>query len=303
MIRKRRWFWITLFVLGVVLLAGLATGWNIVLVLKFQQVPWMGLILGTLGFVVVLGGLILFFVRLLQEMRLNQLQSEFIAAISHELKTPIATLELSASLLKQGGLEPDEVQKLWSSHDAELKRLKSQVESLLEAARWQAKQATPELVPLQLESWLNGAVPRWRQILGPWGKLERQGDPLDCTARLDPAMLDLVMDNLFDNARKFARGAPHVVIRSHMLEPVQPWKKPRWSIEIQDSGWGFDSSDSERIFKRFFRAKKETPYSIPGTGLGLYLASSASRAMGIELSGESLGKGRGAIFTLTGEQE
>src|SRR4051812_30439006 len=119
MVRKHRWVWITLFVLGVLLLATLATGWNVVLVHDYQrmlelarqvsrdegyQAPWLPVILGSLGFAAAVAGLILFFFRLLKEMRLNQLQTEFLATVSHELKTPIATLELTSSLLREKGL-------------------------------------------------------------------------------------------------------------------------------------------------------------------------------------------------------
>src|SRR5205085_12355532 len=67
---------------------------------------------------------------LLNEMRLNHLQAEFLAAVSHELKTPLASLELASSLLRAGNIEAAEAERLWDSHAAELKRLKEEVETL-----------------------------------------------------------------------------------------------------------------------------------------------------------------------------
>src|SRR4051812_31595605 len=111
MVRRHRWVWILLFVAVLALLAVLATGWNVVLVHNYNEVfeltrrasrqiptfPVPHLILGTLGFAAAVALLVTLFLKLLKEMRNNQLQTEFLAAVSHELKTPIATMELAAS--------------------------------------------------------------------------------------------------------------------------------------------------------------------------------------------------------------
>jgi signal transduction histidine kinase len=136
---------------------------------------------------------------------------------------------------------------------------------------------------------------RWKRILGPEALLTREGAPLLIQAKLDPKTLNLITDNLVDNARKFARGTPKLTVRTRRVSR-------RWQIEFQDEGWGFPPTDSRRIFSRFFRARTEAPYSIPGTGLGLYLANSASRALGLTLRGESAGTGQGARFVLEGRE-
>src|SRR5581483_3965232 len=146
MAAKRRWLWVILFVWVMLLLAILATGWNVVLVQDYRRLmevarsvsragvsapvsttpPWASVVLGTLGFLAALGIMAGFFVRLLNEMRLNQLQAEFLAAVSHELKTPLASLELTSTLLREKSADPAEEGRLWESHDAELKRLKEE---------------------------------------------------------------------------------------------------------------------------------------------------------------------------------
>lgn len=297
-----RGVWVLVFVVAVLLLGTLAATWNVVYIERLREVElkslprsgaWVGIVLGSLGFVGLLGGMILFFVRLLQEMKLNQLQSEFIAAVSHELKTPIATIELSSSLIRSGGLSSEESTRLWSSHDAELQRLKSEVEALLAAAQWQSNAMQSKLSPTSVEEWLNQSMDRWRHILGPGATLDRNGERIQGKALIDPRMLTQVADNLIDNARKFSRGVPEVAIRTRQIEG-------HWQITFQDQGWGFDPADADRIFKRFVRGKNDAPYAIPGTGLGLFLARSASQAMKIRLSGESAGHGKGATFRLEG---
>jgi two-component system, OmpR family, phosphate regulon sensor histidine kinase PhoR len=312
---RRRWVWVVLFILVMLLLVSLATGWNVVLVRDYRRLleiarsvalkeapdfPVIALALGSLGFAAAVSLIILFFVKLLNEMRLNQRQAEFLATVSHELKTPIATMELSSSLIQAGGLSEDERNRLWRSHGAELRRLREEVDALLEAARWQSNTVPLKSTAIDLERWLDESLARWRQILGPEATLRREGAPLNGLARLDLRMLNLITDNLLDNARKFARETPRVTIESRMTRGSRPWRKSRWQLRIRDEGHGFNPVDSRHIFKRFFRARVDAPYAIPGTGLGLYLASSASRAMGVTLKGESAGVGSGSVFTLEG---
>lgn len=312
MLNQRRRLWIILFVLSAILITVLATGWNVVLVRdyfkmvelaqslsshedKHSLAPWPSLILGTLGFIAALSIVIVFFVKILREMKLNQAQAEFLASVSHELKTPIASMELSSSLLRAGGLSQEETERLWASHQAELKRLREEVLTILESARWQAGAPQVRLESLNLEEWVEHSMEYWKNLLGPTSEIVREGDALPPRTLIDRRGLKLITDNLIDNARKFSQGSPRVRIKTH-------FNGSRWSIDFCDQGLGFDPNDSKKIFERFYRAQHQAPYSIPGTGLGLHLASSASRVLGLTLKGHSEGKGHGAIFTLSGKQ-
>lgn len=319
--RKRRWLWVVLFIWLALLLAFLATGWNVLVVQDYRRMlelakqvsgsggitvprlPAASLAIGWLGFTAALGTIVLFFLKVLKEMRLNQMQSEFLASVSHELKTPIASIELSSSLIRGGGLSSEELARLWSAHDLELRRLRDEVNTLLEAARMDAApMRILRTQPVSLEAWIAGSQGRWSRILGPGSKLAREGDPLIGEVRLDRKALDLIADNLVDNARKFSRGAPELVVSTRRIPARAPWRRARWEIEFRDQGWGFDPAEARRIFSRFARARTEAPYSIPGSGLGLYLADSGSRALGLRLRGESAGPGRGARFILQGTE-
>jgi signal transduction histidine kinase len=314
MTKKRRRLWIFLFISVATLLSALATGWNIVLLRDYQHIlklaknlslpaelnnPAAGLIFrmiwGTLGFITTLTLTILLFIKLLSEMRLNQIQSEFLATVSHELKTPIATLELSSTLIQAGGLSEAEEAKLWLSHQAELARLRDEVDTLLEAARWQSKPVLTRKIKVRLESWLQESFAHWRTILGPQAVLIREGQELNAEVFLDLKTLNLIANNLVSNARKFSKGVPHVTVRTAYVNS-------KWQIQFADQGWGFNPADSRKIFHRFFRSRNRAPHSIPGTGLGLYLAQTGSRALGLTLHGESQGDGLGAVFTLKGKQ-
>jgi signal transduction histidine kinase len=259
--------------------------------------------LGTVGFIATLALTVLIIIKLLNEMRLNQQQSEFLATVSHELKTPIAALELSSSLIRAGELSDSEIDRLWSSHQIELKRLGEEVDTLLQAARWQVRPKLYEKHSLILENWIEQSIEHWRAILGPGATLSREGRPIRAKVLLDLKTLNLIIDNLLNNARKFSQETPRVILRTCQIPRKGLFSKPKWQVQIEDHGWGFDPEDSKKIFHRFFRSRTAAPYAIPGTGLGLYLAQSASRAMGLSLSGRSKGIGDGAVFILEGRQD
>lgn len=291
--KQRGWFWLIFLILIVGLLAVLATRFNVALLLADRR-ALVEPILGTVGFLVIIAGFIILFVRLTQEMRLNQLQSEFLAAVTHELKTPIATLELSSSLLRQSDLSPSEQSQLWKSHETELSRLRSEVEALLEAARWDVKAVRAKRIEIDFEKWIQERLTTWREALGPGGTLERSGDALPTKVYADPKMLDLICTNLVENSKKFAIGKPKLKLTTETLNS-------HWKIIFEDQGHGFDPSESKKIFKRFYRAKHSAPYSISGTGLGLYLAREAGKRMKITITATSPGPERGARFTLSGK--
>ncbi len=298
---KHKWFWVMLFIFAVVLLAGLATSWNVAFVRnpKFKDIPWGILVLGSLGFIAVVVSTVMFFVRLLMEMRLNQLQSEFLAKISHELKSPITSLELTASMLRTDAKRHTEHDELWRIFDSELKRLNTEVNLILETSRWEAQPYKPALTKINLNEWVNNATSRWSAILGTGAAIEINNNLGNCHALIDTKLLDLISDNLVDNARKFSLDKPSLVIHANLSN--KPNGDGLWSITFKDCGWGFEPKNKNKIFKRFYRAETGAPRAIAGTGLGLYLASQASKRMGVRLTAKSDGLGKGALFVMQGK--
>jgi len=261
--------------------------------LEFDPPPWASAVFGTLGFVMVLATLIFFFVKLLKEMKYNQMHREFLAKISHELRSPLSTIELSSGLLKNPTLDPADRQKLWNSHDSELKRLKVEVDMLIKASRLEMSALQAEPQDVNLEQWLQESLDKWQAILGPSAEISRHGSPLPKSLALDPKLLDLAVNNIVDNVRKFAVGTPKLSLKTEDLEG-------RWKITFQDAGLGFSEEDAKRIFYRFYRAKHQAEHAIPGSGLGLYFAKSACDAMKIKISAQSAGTGKGSFFSLEG---
>lgn len=314
--RNRRWIWITLSLVLAAILGVMAAGYTATIVGDYRRMlevareferpklPTITLTLGSIGFAASILGVMIFLFRLLREMQANQVQSEFIARVSHELKTPLATIELTADLLRtqekpEDSPESEERLKLWRSHDEELDRLKRQVHSLLETARWQVSPPRIRRTRIHLSQWLEAQRPRWQEILGTQARIEFEGSTLDFEIDADSEKLELIFSNLVENARKFARpGSSGPALR---IRGITEGSR-EWAIEVEDSGWGFPKELSKRLFQKFYRAPHGAPYAIAGTGLGLHLSLAAASVMKLKLTARSEGVGRGAIFRIEGRR-
>jgi two-component system phosphate regulon sensor histidine kinase PhoR len=300
--------WVFLFVIGLAVAGVMATSYNVEIVhhVRFEGIPWTKIILGSIGFIGIIMALALLFVRLLREMKVSEIQADFLDRISHELRTPIATLTLVGDLLKgDGRVLGDEEKRLWASHDIELKRLRTDVELLLQAARLRESKLKINRERVSVSDWLNSKWPSLNELLGKNAMLQwTEGQTAQINVPLDLSLFELVIRNLIDNARKFAIDAPFVEIRLRERPAKIFFGHRRWQLIVQDHGLGFAFPEQAKLFKRFSRLQSNEPnlmkHSVPGTGLGLYLSASACKAMGLTLMGRSLGEGKGAEFMVEG---
>ncbi len=282
--RPKRAIWIFLFVVTASVAAGLAAGWNFVWA-RIPSSAAAGMALGMLGFAFLIFNMVLFFMKVLRETRLNHMQSEFLAGVTHELKTPIATLELCSGLLRQEGIDAETSERLWQNHRVELERLKTQVEGLLEAARLEWRKPGLALSMHELESMLSERIERWRQARGDSMVILRKGEPLRVHARIEADAWSRVLDVLVENAAKFSPSGSPIHLETQLLP--QPSGQVRWRLEVKDQGFGFDPQEAPRLFDRFYRGKQGSPVRIAGTGLGLFFARRLCRQMGIQITASS----------------
>jgi two-component system phosphate regulon sensor histidine kinase PhoR len=303
--RPKVGLWVFLFILGLTVAGVMATSYNVEIVARVQSevwrngvrdIPWAKIVLGSSGFVGIIIALVLFFARLLREMKVSQMQADFLDRISHELRTPLSTLTLLTDLLKN----PDpatNLEHLWKSHDLELERLKNDVELLLQAARLRESKLRPDLHTVDFEQWISDHWASFEILLGPTAEFKRTGKAMKGEISIDLSLFEMIVRNLLDNARKFSMQRP--VVGFHTSR-----KGNKWRLSISDQGLGFSPENQGFLFRRFSRlpfARPDLkPVSIPGTGLGLYLSATASKAMGLTLMGYSQGEGKGAVFVLEG---
>jgi two-component system phosphate regulon sensor histidine kinase PhoR len=224
--------------------------------------------------------------------RLERLRQEFVANVSHELKTPLASIKAYAETLADGALADPQHNVVFVERIAEqAERLDSLIQDLLSLARIEAGQNTPEPVDMDL----NHVLPDWagdhlpaadaKQISLTWVII-----PTPVLVSVDPESLRQILDNLLANAIKYTPPGGRVQVR---------WRSQgdQAVIEVEDTGIGIARVEQERIFERFYRVDKARSRELGGTGLGLSIVKHLTQSLGGQVSVRSQ-LGSGSIFVL-----
>jgi two-component system sensor histidine kinase SenX3 len=252
-------------------------------------------VLGFVLFSLLIAGVVLNTVFLVREIRRNERQDSFLNAVTHELKTPIASLRLYLETLQRRPVDDAQRQKFYAIMHSDTDRLLSTVESVLKAGelgqrRDQRKRTRIELHPLVAECI---ATVCQRHHL-PAGAIELAEVPGAVRLYVMGNVEDLrtALLNLLDNAVKYSPSGVHIRCRLGI-------ENYTWVIvSITDNGVGLPSRELKRIFKRFYRVSSNDLVKIKGTGLGLFLVRTIARQHGGDIRATSEGLGKGTTMSL-----
>lgn len=224
--------------------------------------------------------------------RLERVRRDFVANVSHELKTPLTSIQGFVETLLSGALEDKQNNvRFLKTIEANVKRLTSLVTDLLSLARIESG-------ALEVES----AVVDWRDVLeqvlrlrepallAKELRLEVRGRERPLRVRGDREAMTQVLDNLLDNAVQYTPGRGRVVVSLASRDG-------RGSIAVEDTGIGIPSADLDRIFERFYRVDKARSRAAGGTGLGLSIVKNLVLRMQGEVTVSSV-EGQGSTFTV-----
>jgi signal transduction histidine kinase len=237
-------------------------------------------------------GLLYMFLRLIRAVQLNVAQSEFIAAVTHELRSPVASLQIMLETIRDPTVPPEKRREFEECMQSDLKRLRNLVDQVLDTARLETSSKKPLLEPVAVrtivENCTNSIAARVKMASG---SLRVCDIPDDLMVKANQALLTSVLNNILDNALKYSQTP--VDIRLDVRDGNNSV-----FIAVRDSGIGIVRSEQKRIFKRFYRTTDPLSRVKPGTGLGLYFARLAIRAQGGDLSVDSPGLGFGSTFVI-----
>lgn len=225
--------------------------------------------------------------------RLESIRRDFVANVSHELKTPITSIEGFAETLLDGALEePGDARRFVEIIGKQASRLHAIVEDLLALSRVEQEAKREEIIlqELPIAEILKSAI----QTCSPRAEKEEMGISLSCattiTARINPALFEQAVVNLLDNAVKYSgKGSSIKVEAETSADEVL--------IRVCDNGVGIAAKDISRIFERFYRVDKARSAKLGGTGLGLSIVKHIVAAHHGHVAVES-GLGKGSIFTI-----
>jgi two-component system phosphate regulon sensor histidine kinase PhoR len=225
--------------------------------------------------------------------RLERVRQEFVANVSHELKTPLAVIKVCVETLLDGAASDPAVRGGFLGQiDEQTDRLHNLILDLLSLARIESGTAALDVRSVPIEAVVNDCLERHRARAEAKGqKLEAcppAGQPI--AARADEEALDTILDNLVDNAVKYTPAGGRVTVRWSMAGEQA-------CVEVEDTGVGIPERDQPRLFERFYRVDKARARELGGTGLGLSIVKHLVQAMDGEVGVRSAVR-RGTTFTI-----
>ena len=251
--------------LSVVLMTLCVTLMVLWIVLLAHREGWSALIIGVVVFALLLVGLSFYLFLMIKEMRLNQRQANFIDSVTHELKSPIASLRLYLETLEMRALKDEQRTKFYRVMEEELERLDHLITQLLEVGRIDAigEHSDPEEISLEALLKKCGAAACAHHKREEEQTIKYDIQPSIVFARR--IVLETIFRNLLDNAIKYAGDPPKIEVVTDCKE------RGRVIVRIMDNGQGVPPELRKRIFRIFFRAGSELTRRQKGTGLGLYI--------------------------------
>ncbi|MEE8581066.1 MAG: HAMP domain-containing sensor histidine kinase [Myxococcota bacterium] len=291
---------LTIGIVLALLVLALAVGWQVLVWTDLPPVaPGLGtlngllLVLGSLFFVLVMVGLVWLCAWLVQEMRLNQRQRAFLDAVTHEMKTPLASFRLYLDTLGRHDPAPERRRDFIGRMREDLDRLDNTVDQVLAAARAEERGRPAQREPVELPALLRKCIDQVRErnrLPEQAMRLRADGHPV---VRGDSGELGLIFSNLLENAVKYSRPPVEVQIG------VAPTGDGRIEIEIRDRGIGIPQRELRKIFQRFYRAGRDVQRKVACLGLGLFIVRGLVRRQGGRVVALSEGADRGSRFIVT----
>jgi two-component system, OmpR family, sensor histidine kinase SenX3 len=282
-------FFITLGVCLVGLAVFLNVSW---IVFNWRRV--VPLVLGIIFFSVIIAGLVVNTIFIVREIRRNERQDSFLNAVTHELKTPIASIRLYLETLQSRPLDDAQRHDFYRIMLEDADRLLGTVEQVLKAGEVRHGNKRKHWQEVNFAAIVENSLElaRLRHNLPPETLRFGAKPPAELVVMGNPEELRTAVFNLFDNAIKYSGENKDIVV--DVLTP----NIDSVFLSVRDRGIGIPPVELKRIFNRFYRVQNAATGQVKGTGLGLFIVRSVARRYGGDAYAASDGEGRGSTFTI-----
>jgi signal transduction histidine kinase len=249
------------------------------------------LFLGALLLLMILAGVVINTLFLVREIRRNEQHDAFINAVTHELKTPVASIRLYLQTLQTRSVDDSKRKEFYKIMLDDSDRLLSTIEQILRTGRMSAARRPLNLSRVDIAALVEQCVARARGAHSiPEDAISyNRGDSITFVA--DEDEVRAAVSNLIDNAVKYSGKSVRVSVEVRQAEE-------RVSVRVTDQGPGIPKSELTQIFKRFYRVPGALASAVKGTGLGLYIVRSVAKRHGGRAWAESEGPGQGSTFVV-----
>jgi two-component system sensor histidine kinase SenX3 len=274
-------------------LVALAVALNVIWIVNWRSVVL--LLIGILFFLLLIAGLILNTIFLVREVKRNERHDSFLNAVTHELKTPIASIRLYLETLQRREMPEAQRREFYDIMLSDSERLLATVEQVLKAGEVGQRARNQVRLPVLFDDLVRDCI---RTTLLRYHLAESTirltVDPKTEQIAVvgNPEDLRTAVLNILDNAVKYSPQGPQLEVR------LRPDGDAWLMLTVSDHGLGIAPMHLERIFRRFYRVPARNVFRIKGTGLGLFLVRSIARQHGGDVVAESEGEGRGATIRM-----
>lgn len=248
---------------------------------------------GAFFLVVLIGGMAVLTRTIRHDAELRRRQQNFLAAVSHEFKSPLASMQLSAETLVMRSAEPDS-KRLGQRILEDCERLLRMVDNLLDTTRIEEGRHELATEDMSVGAAVGAVADTFQERAARHSIAIRRNVPEGLSLRADRTAFDTILRNLVDNALKACIAGDGKHIDIDVAE-----SDDRIEVRVSDDGLGFPPEDAALMFEKFHRLGDELRRKTPGTGLGLYIVRRLADLSGASITAESAGPGTGATIAVS----
>jgi len=258
---------------------------------ELEGFTWLPLIVGAILLTLLLAGATVIFLYWNKQHRLNQMQRTFVSNVTHELKSPVASIQLALETMAMRQLPDEQKREYLDMMLNDTERLSSLIDRILGAARIEKKRSPYNPEPVSMRRFVEEVLTQDRHLFEKDGHVVVLDKGKDARVSVDRPAMSMVLGNLIENAARYSpRGSS---IRLHIHPDMRSCR-----LDVIDAGVGIPRKDLKNIFKMFWRGGLAQSTRPRGTGLGLYIVRNIVNDHKGRVWATSPGPGRGSIFSV-----
>jgi hypothetical protein len=253
---------------------------------------WIVLLEGGVLMLVILAGVYVIFVYWNKQSRLYQLQSNFISSVSHELKSPLASIQLYLETLKYQKVSSEEAQDFVETMLSDTERLSDLIDNILESSKSDPKSMQSQFSSVDIVSFLQETIAHHQKLFEDKQCVIQLKFNDYVKVSIDGRAMRMVFNNLIANALRYSPAGTVLTIAVRRDQKF-------CIIDFIDQGFGFDKKELKKVFKKFYRVQNQETQNIEGAGLGLYISRQIIKNHKGKINVFSEGRGKGTHFMLS----